>query len=278
MLYSEFSTTIQYLYDYVKTKDKTERVYAQLSNSMKVAQSFDPENNYVDEKIPKSEQTLLVLTTDVLSEGVNLQAGQVVINYDFHWNPVRLIQRAGRIDRLGSKNEFVTIHNFLPDPKIEDDLKLEEKVGNKINEIQRVIGEDYKILTQDEVVNTDDLYAIYHDDPNNTDILDREDVNPLEPSENEKLLNEMMETNPEYWKKFKEIPDGIRSSSKNPSGKLILVCESGTEKTGKIYFCIFIVGNDTTKIIFRTSGNLCYPMSKQSSCTRFCNRKCNIFF
>ena len=238
LVFSEFSSTIKYIYESVTTwKGKKESVYAEKNNAMKAAQRFDPENNprsSSDEKIPKSDQLSLVFSTDVLSEGVNLHAGQVVINYDFHWNPVRLIQRAGRIDRLGSKNEFVTIHNFLPDPKIEDDLKLEEKVGNKINEIQRVIGEDYKILTHDEVVNTDDLYAIYHDDPNNTDILDREDVNPLEPSENEKLLNEMMENNPEYWKKFKEIPDGIRSSSKNPSGKLILVCESGTEKTGKI--------------------------------------------
>ena len=234
LVFSEFSTTIQYLYDYVKSKDKTERVYAQLSNSMKVAQRFDPENNYVDEKIPKSEQTLLVLTTDVLSEGVNLQAGQVVINYDFHWNPVRLIQRAGRVDRLGSKNEIVMVHNFLPDPKIEEDLRLEESVGNKINEIQRVIGEDYKILKHDEVINKDDIYAIYPADPNDTSILDREDVNPLEPSEFEKILNDLIENDPKYWKEFKEIPDGIRSSSKNPSGKLILVCESGTEKTGKI--------------------------------------------
>jgi len=170
----------------------------------------------------------------VLSEGVNLHSGQIIINYDFHWNPVRLIQRAGRIDRLGSKNELVTIHNFLPDPKIESDLRLEESVGNKINEIQRIIGEDYQILTRDEVINTDDLYAMYANDPNNTEILDREDINPLEPSQYEKYLLELKDNNPEYWAKFKEIPDGIRSSSNNPDGNLILVCESGTEKTGKI--------------------------------------------
>ena len=229
LVFSEFSATIKYLHNSIKWRENKERVYAQLSNSMKAAQRFDPEHNPSDVKIPKAEQLSLVFSTDVLSEGVNLHAGQVIINYDFHWNPVRLIQRAGRIDRLGSKNELVTIHNFLPDPKIEQDLGLKESVGNKINEIQQVIGEDYKILTQDEVVNDQDPYVIYRDDPNDTAILDREDVDLIGPSENEKLLNELMESNPKDWEEFKEIPDGIRSSSKNPSGKLILVCEHGKE-------------------------------------------------
>ena len=72
--------------------------------------------------------------------GVNLQAGEVVINYDFHWNLIRLIQRAGRVDRIGSRHEVIKIVNFLPDPIIEHDLHLEGIVSSKIDEIQRVIG------------------------------------------------------------------------------------------------------------------------------------------
>ena len=109
-----------------------------------------------------------------LSEGVNLQAGQVVINYDFHWNPVRLIQRAGRVDRIGSKHEVIKIINFLPDPTIEHDLHLESLVSGKIDEIQRVIGEDYKILKETENINEEDIYAIYR---NQESILDKDDEN-----------------------------------------------------------------------------------------------------
>ena len=63
-----------------------------------------------------------------------------MINYDFHWNLIRLIQRAGRVDRIGSRHEVIKIVNFLPDPIIENDLHLEGIVSSKIDEIQRVIG------------------------------------------------------------------------------------------------------------------------------------------
>ena len=112
-------------------------------NAIQCARKFDPENNPSNEPKPKkSEEISLLIATDVLAEGVNLQAGQVIINYDFHWNPTRLIQRAGRVDRIGSKNEFVTVHNFLLDPRMEDDFHLEYSVDNKIDNIQKIIGED----------------------------------------------------------------------------------------------------------------------------------------
>ena len=140
----------------------------------------------------------------MLAEGVNLQAGQVIINYDFHWNPTRLIQIAGRIDSIGSKNEFITVHNFLLDPKMEEDLHLEYSVDNKIDNIQKIIGEDYKILKDDEQVTTADHYAIYRGDES---ILAREDENPLAPSKFEKILREIQVKKPELWEDFKKIPD-----------------------------------------------------------------------
>jgi len=173
----------------------------------------------------------LLISTDVLSEGINLQAGEVVINYDFHWNPVRLIQRAGRIDRIGSKHETVMIENFLPDPKIEKDLGLEKIVDHKIDEIQKVIGEDYKILKETETVNKEDVYAIYKGEES---ILDKEE-NPLEPSRFEQLLTDLQVNNPKFWEEFKKIPDGIRSGTgDSKEGNLIMACESGTIKSGKI--------------------------------------------
>jgi superfamily II DNA or RNA helicase len=232
LIFSEFATTTKYLDDYLKWKGVKEQVDS-TGNSIQCARNFDPDNNPSNEPRPnKSEEISLLIATDVLSEGVNLQAGQVIINYDFHWNPTRLIQRAGRVDRIGSKNEFITVHNFLLDPEMEEDLHLEYSVDNKINNIQKIIGEDYKILKEDEQVNTADHYAIYKGDES---ILDREEENPLEPSKFEKLLRDIQVNNPKLWDDFKKIPDGIRSSGNIKSGgQLLLACESGTEKSGRV--------------------------------------------
>jgi|APSaa5957512535_1039671.scaffolds.fasta_scaffold05887_2 superfamily II DNA or RNA helicase len=233
LIFTEFATTAVYLDDYLKWKGKKQQVDSATGNSIQCARLFDPENNPSNDPRPKkSEEISLLITTDVLAEGVNLQAGQVIINYDFHWNPTRLIQRAGRVDRIGSKNEFVTVHNFLLDPEMEEDLHLEYSVDNKINNIQKIIGEDYKILKEDEQINTEDIYAIYNGDDS---ILEREEVNPFEPSKFEKLLRDIQVNQPQLWEDFKKIPDGIRSSGNVKSGgKLLMACESGTEKSGSV--------------------------------------------
>ena len=232
LVFSEFATTAKYLDDYLKWKGIKEQVDS-TGNAIQCARKFDPDNNPSNDPRPKkSEEISLLIATDVLAEGVNLQAGQVIINYDFHWNPTRLIQRAGRVDRIGSKNEFITVHNFLLDPEMEEDLHLEYSVDNKIDNIQKIIGEDYKILKEDEQVNTADHYAIYKGDES---ILDREEENPLEPSKFEKLLREIQIKSPELWEDFKKIPDGIRSSGNVKSGgQLLMACESGTEKSGRV--------------------------------------------
>lgn len=232
LIFTEFTTTAKYLNEYLKWKGNKEQVDSTKGNSIQCARLFDPENNPSKPKPKKAEEISLLIATDVLAEGINLQAGQVIINYDFHWNPTRLIQRAGRIDRIGSKNEFITVHNFLLDPRMEADFGLEVLVDHKINNIQRIIGEDYKILKEEEQINAEDIYAIYK---GNESILDREDENLLEPSKFEKLLQDVQINQPELWEDIKKIPDGVRSSGNIKSnGKLLMVCESGAEKSGNI--------------------------------------------
>ena len=149
-----------------------------------------------------------------MAEGVNLQAGQVIINYDFHWNPTRLIQRAGRVDRIEVKTEFITVHNFLLDPEMEEDLHLEYSVNNKINNIQKIVGRLQDSQEEDEQVNTADHYAIYNGDDS---ILDREEENPLEPSRFEKLLRDIQVKSPELWEDFKK---NSRWNTKFRQGKI----------------------------------------------------------
>ncbi len=235
LIFTEFTGTARYLNDNLKWEGVKEQIDS-TGNSGECARRFDPYNNPSFKAIPKkSEQISLLVSTDVLAEGVNLQAGEVVINYDFHWNPTRLIQRAGRVDRIGSMNDHVTVHNFLLDPEMEQDLGLESSVDSKIDNIQKIIGEDYKILKEDERVNTKDNYAIYGATKEGLGILDREEKNSLEPSKFENILRDIQENDQKEWEKLKKIPDGIRSSNDVKSGgRLLMACESGGELSGKV--------------------------------------------
>ena len=108
---------------------------------------FSPEsNNHSDIKGTEKEIQIL-LSTDVLSEGQNLQDADTVINYDLPWNPVRLIQRIGRIDRLKSKHNFIYICNFFPEDALESLLGLMERLYKNLmlqlsvrHQIQKNLG------------------------------------------------------------------------------------------------------------------------------------------
>ncbi|HAJ32752.1 MAG TPA: hypothetical protein DCK79_05205 [Candidatus Atribacteria bacterium] len=93
-----------------------------------------------------NKKTDILLSTDVLSEGMNLQTAQFVINYDLHWNPTRMIQRAGRIDRIGSPFEKIYVYNFFPEKELEDLLRLVRILQGKIRNIDSSIGLDQTIL------------------------------------------------------------------------------------------------------------------------------------
>jgi len=82
----------------------------------------------------------ILVATDVLSEGVNLQQAQQIINYDLPWNPMRLVQRHGRIDRIGSRYDEVFLRCFFPDNELEELLGLEERLRRKITQAARTIG------------------------------------------------------------------------------------------------------------------------------------------
>ncbi|MGE0598196.1 MAG: SNF2-related protein [Dehalococcoidia bacterium] len=88
----------------------------------------------------------LLIATDVLSEGQNLQDAQYLVNYDLHWNPVRMIQRAGRIDRLFSPHERVYFYNLMPEQELESLLKLVGRLSVKVASIEDMVGLDASVL------------------------------------------------------------------------------------------------------------------------------------
>ncbi len=102
-----------------------------------------------------------LIATDKLSEGQNLQDCGMIVNYDLHWNPVRMIQRNGRINRLGTIHEEIFIYNFRPEEQLESYLRLVSKLQDKINLIRYTIGSDQSVLDEEPIPQdfTEDLYS-----------------------------------------------------------------------------------------------------------------------
>ena len=93
--------------------------------------------------------TDILICTDVLSEGQNLQDAGILVNYDLHWNPVRMIQRAGRIDRLGTDYEKLYIYNCFPEEGLERLLGLVQRLQDRIADIDRSVGLDASVLGEE---------------------------------------------------------------------------------------------------------------------------------
>lgn len=106
----------------------------------------------ISEKTPEID---ILISTDVLSEGQNLQDAGVILNYDLHWTPIRMIQRAGRIDRLGSDHQELAIYNCFPQQGLENLLRLVQRLQDRIRDIDRTVGLDASVLG--EVIGTRSL-------------------------------------------------------------------------------------------------------------------------
>ena len=109
-----------------------------------VLQGFAPRTSQAPD--PDDDRYDLVIATDVLAEGVNLQQARHIINYDLPWNPMRLVQRHGRIDRIGSPHPEVFIRCVLPDRQLDDLLGLEERLQRKLTTAAASIGVEGEVL------------------------------------------------------------------------------------------------------------------------------------
>lgn len=99
----------------------------------------------------------VLITTEVLAEGVNLHRANVILNYDTPWNATRLMQRIGRVNRIGSKEPYVYVYNFMPSAQGDAEIKLVRKAYIKLQSFHVLFGEDSKIFTEDEEVRHYDI-------------------------------------------------------------------------------------------------------------------------
>ena len=152
----------------------------------------------------------VLLATDVVSEGQNLQDCARVLNYDLHWNPVRLIQRFGRVDRIGTEHDVIDLHSMWPDTDVDAGLELTDRLNRRIQSFHDLIGLDNRLLSDTERLNAEAMYRIYTERrmPEADDGLDEVAAHQRAVAQ----LQRIREDNPELWQTIITLPDGIRSA------------------------------------------------------------------
>jgi superfamily II DNA or RNA helicase len=177
LVFSQFADTVEYLTEQLKANGlrAVEGVTGNTDDPTSVACLFSPVSNEKRDQIDPDDELRVVLTTDVLSEGQNLQDCSIIINFDLPWAIIRLIQRAGRIDRIGQMSDTIRCYSFLPADGVERIIRLRARVRQRLHENAEVVGTDETFFEdQDENQAIRDLFT------ENSGILDGDEDNEVD--------------------------------------------------------------------------------------------------
>ena len=185
---------------YIKSKIDNQKILfisSQNREEMKstIQENFDANYDVVKQK----DDYTIIVTTDTLAEGINLHRSSIIYNYDIPWNATKLIQRIGRVNRIGTRAEFIHIHNFKPASQIEDVIELSQKAFVKLQSSHTMMGEDNQIYSKDELVSSVTLFDAYKKEANEKD----EELEYLEE------LREFREANPKAFERIEGLEQGL---------------------------------------------------------------------
>lgn len=178
----------------------------------KVIENFDARARF-----PKDDYRILI-TTEVLSEGVNLHRSNVVINYDIPWNPTRLMQRVGRINRVDAKFDKVYSFNFFPTQQSNDLIKLKEAAEAKIHAFISMLGADARLLTEGEPVESFELFSrlVSKKTITGEDETEESDLKYL------RAIKAIRDEEPDMFEKIKRLPKKSRTARARKDGIALL--------------------------------------------------------
>ncbi len=281
IVFTAFADTADYLYDKLSKKLN---VYTACVTGKRVVtnnKNVDSEFNSVlcafsplsktKKEISADEQIDLLIGTDCISEGQNLQDCDTVINFDIQWNPVSLIQRFGRIDRIGSKNTNIQMINFFPNMELNDYLGLEARVKGKMTTLNLVSTGDEDVLTPEM---NDFNFRKRQLERLKDEVIDIEDANEnisltdLNMNEYLNELSEYIQNVPE----IKKVPKGVYSVTDGDNTG-VLFCFKHRNNTNKPksdsslypYYLIYmknngevLYGNGQAREVVKQFRKLCY--------------------
>jgi len=209
LIFTQYADTAYYVAGFLKSQktDSIEPVSGESENPTDLAYRFSPMSN---KQNPGKNDIRVLVSTDVLSEGQNLQDAHIVLNYDLPWAIIRLIQRAGRVDRIGQKSDKILCYSFLPEDGIERIINLRHRLTNRIRQNAEVVGSD-EVFFDGDPINIEDLYN------EKAGILDEEEGD----SEVDlasfafQIWKNAIEEKPELKKIIPDLPDVVYATKHN---------------------------------------------------------------
>jgi superfamily II DNA or RNA helicase len=203
IVFSESKDTTRYLFEALTQRTRY-RIMSVDSSDRKSKMEAIRAN--FDANIPPENQKNdfdILITTEVLAEGVNLHRSNSIVNYDTPWNSTRLMQRIGRVNRIGTLAPVILIYNFYPTGKVENDLELKRKAILKLQAFHEALGEDSQIYSEDEEFNSFGLFEKIEEPDEKDERLDY-------------LMNlrKLKEQNPELFARIAAMPQRARCARK----------------------------------------------------------------
>jgi hypothetical protein len=207
LIFTQFADTVRYVADNLKARNITNvsGVTGQSKDPTELTGRFSPVSN--GKRIPPDKELRVLIATDVLSEGHNLQDCAIIVNYDLPWAIIRLIQRAGRVDRIGQEAEKILCYSFLPAEGVERIINLRERLRKRLQENAEVVGTDEAFFEDDTTQVILDLYN------EKSGILDGEEDTEVDlTSEAFQIWKNATDSNPALKKTIEDMPNVVYST------------------------------------------------------------------
>ena len=229
LVFSQFADTVDYLEAQLKKKGVADMagVTGNSADPTDSAWRFSPDSNQRPDQGKPGRELRVLVATDVLSEGQNLQDSHVVVNYDLPWAIIRLIQRAGRVDRIGQKAEEILCHSFLPAEGVERIIDLRGRVRERLRENAEVVGADEAFFEDEDEDHDQAIVNLYHE---RAGILDGDPEGDVDlASHAYQIWKNAIGEDPSLEKAVADLPDVVFSSRKHmpiaqrPEGVLVFM-------------------------------------------------------
>ena len=224
VVFSESKETTNYITNYLKEKGRTDVLEVNASNRDRLRETIKV--NF-DANIPREQYQSdysIIICTEVLAEGVNLHRSNVIVNYDTPWNSTRLMQRIGRVNRIGSVAPNIHIFNFYPTAKVNNDIELEKKAIMKLQAFHSALGEDSEIFSPDEEIQSFGLFE--------KDVDEEKDERLAYLMELRKFKSE----NPQEFRRIRNLPLKARVGRKDRTKKGSTICFIRNNKRDAFYW------------------------------------------
>ena len=230
IVFSESKETVEYLAKNLEKKFPDE-ILAFTGGSSALIREKTIENFDARARFPKDNYRILI-TTEVLSEGVNLHRSNTVINYDIPWNPTRLMQRVGRINRVDTSFDKIYTFNFFPTEQSNDQIKLKEAAEAKIQAFITLLGADAQLLTEGEAIESHELFnrLISKKTITGEDEGDESELKYLH------VIRGIRDIDPDLFEKIKRLPKKARTAKKYDLPALTLRQADAKENQLLTYF------------------------------------------